>query len=319
MQRIIGIIAFTLFCVAAMAATETLTLKDGSTKTGEVSKSTFAKDGVMLKQDGRFTDRVKWKDLDKATVNRLANNPDARKFIPEEMIERPVEQIREEKRQARQITVRPLEVPLDRGEKPAAKTAALFASPVTLILLGLMFGLNIYAAYEIAIFKNRPAWLVCGFAVVAPILGNLAFYAIPAARIKSPEELDAEAAAVLAAQQPEEIASEQVYHEETPAEAEVVVSEFPPTINYTKGQFIFNRRFFESKLADFLKLERSDLEKDMVIIIRSARGEYQGTRLSKVEVNEIFLQVEQGEATMDVNIPYLEITEVILKHKDAPL
>ena len=91
----------------------------------------------------------------------------------------------------------------------------------------------------------------------------------------------------------------------------------PAAVVYARGQFTFNRRFFETKFAGFLKMVPGEAERDRVIHIKSARGEFIGQRLSKIEPNELFLQIRKGTATEDVMIPFTEVFEVTIKHKDA--
>ena len=86
---------------------------------------------------------------------------------------------------------------------------------------------------------------------------------------------------------------------------------------YARGQFTFNRRFFETKFAGFMKMVPGEAERDRVIHIKSARGEYTGHRISKVEPNEVYLQIRKGTATEDVMLPFNEIFEVTIKHKDT--
>ena len=91
----------------------------------------------------------------------------------------------------------------------------------------------------------------------------------------------------------------------------------PETITYPRGPFTFNSRFFETKFAGFLKMVPGEAERDKVIFIKSARGEYTGHRFSKVEPNEVFLQVRKGTATEDVMIPFSEIFEVQIKPRES--
>ena len=74
---------------------------------------------------------------------------------------------------------------------------------------------------------------------------------------------------------------------------------------------MFNRRFFENKFPGFFSLVRRDAEKHMLIIIKSARGEFEGHRISRITANELFVD---GSTTP---IPFIEILEVQLKHEDA--
>ena len=60
-----------------------------------------------------------------------------------------------------------------------------------------------------------------------------------------------------------------------------------------------------------------EAERDKVIYIKSARGEYTGHRFSKVEPNELYLQIKKGNATEEVMLPFSEIYEVQIKPRDA--
>ena len=53
------------------------------------------------------------------------------------------------------------------------------------------------------------------------------------------------------------------------------------------------------------------------IFIKSARGEYVGRRFSSIQANEVILQVQKGEATADVIIPFPEIFEVHVRPRTA--
>jgi hypothetical protein len=55
----------------------------------------------------------------------------------------------------------------------------------------------------------------------------------------------------------------------------------------------------------------------MVLVIKSARGQYVGERISRIASNDLHLQVRKGLASEEVAIPFTEIQEVQLKHKDA--
>jgi hypothetical protein len=86
---------------------------------------------------------------------------------------------------------------------------------------------------------------------------------------------------------------------------------------YKRGQFTFNRRFFETKFAGFLRMVPAEAEKDMVLQVRSGRGEHVGTRIARIMPNEIHLQVTKNGASAEVIIPFVEISEIIVRHKDA--
>jgi hypothetical protein len=80
---------------------------------------------------------------------------------------------------------------------------------------------------------------------------------------------------------------------------------------------LFGRRFFETKMAGFLRMVPSEAERDLMINIKSSRGEYVGNRISKLQPDDLTLQFHKGSASSDVTIPFTEIQEVTIKHKDA--
>src|SRR4029450_13135069 len=63
---------------------------------------------------------------------------------------------------------------------------------------------------------------------------------------------------------------------------------------FQRGQTTFNRRFFETKFAGFLRMVPGDAEGNKVIYVKSARGEHVGSRISRIQPNEICLQVIKG-------------------------
>lgn len=309
------------WAVITFAATETYKLEDGSTLTGEVTASTYNKDGVMVKMDdGKFSRRVPWKQISKETANHLyQTSKQAKPFIPQHLIEIPVEERKLVKREARKINI---SLPEDRLERPVVKSkmGALFGTPVILILAFLVYASNIYAGYELAVYKNRPVALICGLAAVLPILGNVIFYAIPAAPVKSQDDYEADAAAKAAAPAPEiALHSSSGKPEETPAEEQAIVSAYPPPTIYKRGQFIFNRRFFESKFNVFFKSTLDEADRDNVVIIRTSRGEFVGQRFARLAPNDITFVTGLGGSHQEVTIQFQEVSEIIIKHKDAPL
>ena len=94
-------------------------------------------------------------------------------------------------------------------------------------------------------------------------------------------------------------------------------SAIPETIVYQRGQFTFNRRFIETKFPGFFGVIRRDADRDMVLVIKCSRGEYIGQRISRIAANDLHLQVQRGHATEEIMIPFVEIKEIQVKHKDA--
>jgi hypothetical protein len=100
-------------------------------------------------------------------------------------------------------------------------------------------------------------------------------------------------------------------------EAAPAKAALPPSTTYQRGQFTFNRRFFETKFVNFFGVVRRDADKDMVLVIKSSRGQYIGQRISRIAANDLHLQVQHGPASEEVMIPFQEIQEIRVQHKDA--
>jgi hypothetical protein len=198
---------------------------------------------------------------------------------------------------------------------PRPASGGLTASPVMYLVFFLLYLANLYAAYEVGVYRQRNSALVCGLAAVVPVVTPLIFLCLPST-IEPPAEEEAPT---------EEAASEGVTTEAAdgeaaaaPAEAAAAAAAPEQQVTvYQRGQFTFNRRFFETKLAGFLKMVPGEAEKDMVLVVSSSRGVYTGTRLTRVSPNELTLHVVKGGASQDVMIPFGEISELKVQHKDT--
>ena len=92
--------------------------------------------------------------------------------------------------------------------------------------------------------------------------------------------------------------------------------DLPAPVVYQRGDFSFNRRFFETKLPGFFRVVLSPADKDLRIHIKAARGDFVGKRISRITPAELYLEVFKDSATADEMIPFVEIIEVQIRHKD---
>lgn len=315
MRRFILTLAVLLYSVFIVMGAQQITLKltDGTTISGEIGKSSFNSDGVALMQNGTYGRRVPYKKLSQESLKQLAENPMAQKYV--EML---IEFIPDDKPKEKPVPKKIEINPPPKIERPNSTSffGALFQSPVTLTLLILIYIANIYAGYEVAIFKNRQAILVSGVAAVFPILGLVLFLVLPSVPLKTAEELaEEEGAAEQQAEGPPTIA---LPKQATEQQEEQKEQGPPPMISFLRGQYIFNRRFFETKFAGFLRAVPGEEEKDKEIVFVTLRGTYIAKRLSKLTANEVFILVKKGDASEEIMIPFTEIREVHIKHQDVP-
>lgn len=313
-------------------------LADGQVLSGD--PISYNETGLIVRQsDGQPSTRTPWTQFTQESLKELAaeaKTPRYKAFI-EPFLEETVE--KETKR--KEIVIRTVEPPV----RPTGKTGlfAGFSSPIFLLMFVLIYAANIYAAYEIAFFKNFQPGLVCGVAAVAPWIGPIIFLCLPA----KPDPMFGQLyeAATPASDVAEEIpvqesAPAETHPEQVPGDSTQPTSQaqqqpghtsglhlaatpapatpsFPAPIVFHRGEFSFNRRFFETKLAGFFRVIPGEAEKDMVVVIKSLRGEFVGKRITRVTQAELYLQVFKDNATHDEMIPFTEVQEVSIRHKDA--
>jgi hypothetical protein len=305
-----------MFCVllatAAHAQTQSVTLHltDGQTVAGEVVQ--INENGILLRQaDGQPGSRIPWTKLSQADLKELQDNPKATKFV-----EPFIEVTQEDIMKKTEVEVKPF----PKLERPAGHSliGGLFGSVVGVFTVLILYAGNIYAAYEISVFRAQPVGLVCGVAAVAPLIGPIIFLSMPT-RLRHKEQplqpaveeyvAQDEAAAAIAAEQA--AATEQVA--QAPAQP---VGPPPPKV-FARGQFTFNRRFFETQLPGFFAVSRPEAEKDTVLTFKTTRGTFVVQRISRISANDITLQVQKGHASEDNIVPFIEVQEVQLQRQRA--
>ncbi|MCI0748682.1 MAG: hypothetical protein L0Y58_25015 [Verrucomicrobia subdivision 3 bacterium] len=309
---VLGVIVFSAWAQSAFA--QGYPLANGEVVSGEPIH--FNAQGVVFKRpDGTFTGRTAWTNFTVAALKQLGTNAKAKPFVDQFLDAEDDEP--EKAAAAQQLRT----TPVPRLERPNLKSGigALFSSPLSIVLVLLLYGANIYSAYEISVFRNYPRVLACGIAAVTPIIGPIIFLCLPTYVPAAEEAVEEYAVEHYAVQPHQAPAVEHAPHgagREGVAPAPAAPAGPPHTV-YKRGQTTFNRRFFETKLSNFLRVIPSDADKDMVLWVKSSRGEHTGTRIARVMPNELFLHVEKGGASQDIMIPFTEIAEVHVKHKDA--
>ena len=155
---------------------ETFEVADGQSLSGEAVS--FGENGVVIKlDDGSYADRIDWGKLTQDALRKLATNPKAAPFA-NAYIEPSSEESAAAAKHA-EIVIRTDYAKLGQSAKKSF-IGALFGSLIGVLCLLLIYGGNIYAAYEVSVFRNRPAALVCGVAAVLPIVGPIIFLCMPA-------------------------------------------------------------------------------------------------------------------------------------------
>ena len=310
-----------LFLAAALLAVPTaraatFTLNDGQSVTGD--PVSVNKDGVVFRVgEGQFSTRTSWTNFTQEALKLLVKDAKAKVFA-EELIEKDEpDPAQEAKKKALEIKIKEPER-LDRPN-PKAGLGSMFASPLALTLFLLMYAANIYAGWEIGLFRNYSPPLVAGIAAVAPVIGPVVFLCLPTKlKTAAEEEAPAEDAAVEYGDAVAGDAAAQQVSDAPPPPPPEAASKYPPTKTFRRGEFTFNRRFFETQLASFLRVVPTEADKDMVVFVKAVRGEFTCARIVRIQLNDVCLLVEKGGATQETVIPFTEIQVVQVRHKDAP-
>ena len=301
---------------ATIARSDTFQLTDGQTLTGDIVS--FNENGLTVRMpDGKYSDRTPWTKFSQDDLKKLGQNP---KITP--LVEPYIEISQAERIKKTEVEIKPV----NRLERPPPQSllGAMVSSSVGLFTLFLLYSANIYAAYEVSIFRAQPRALVCGLAAV-PLIGILSpiiFLCMPTRMDRNqppevPPEVTAAAAQVFSvpgsAPAEEPAGNLRISH----AAAGHAGGAVPAAQVFQRGAFTFNRRFFETKFAGFFGVIRRDAEKDMVLLVKTGKAEWVGQRITRIAANDLHLSVQKGAATEEVRVPFTDIQEVQLKHKDA--
>ena len=254
---------------------------------------------------GSYTN-IRWGRFSQDSLRELAKIKTAQPYASV-FIEVPSDRTAAVPKEKAEITLKPV----PRLDRPSG--GGLFSSPVMLFLFFMIYLGNIYAAYEISVFRQQPPALVCGLAAILPMIGPAIFLAMPTRRAaveEAPPEVIHTPVEDLPPPPPEDLPPPPP----TPEQTGPVI---PPPVVFQRGTSTFNRRFFETKMASFLRVVPSESDKDMVVFIQSSRGDYTGRRISKIGPADLSLLVQKGNASEEVLLPFNEINEVQIKHKDS--
>ncbi len=309
------ILGFWLGGLCLAAGVDTFALTDGTSLTGDVIS--YNDNGVVFRMDvDKYSNRVPWTKFSQEALQQLSKNPKIRP-LAEPFIETPPVQ------RTKKVVVKTANE-VSRLQLPprASLLGALFSSPVGLISLMLIYAANIFAGYEIAVVRARPIAMVMGLAVVLPILGPLIFLVLPVR----------EAPAEPAAMQP--MAASQTFAVPTSARPaapgiHIVDASWQgkaaaapgagagePQV-FQRGQFTFNRRFFETKFSGFFAVVRRESEKNLVLAIRTGRANLTVERITRITTNEMHVEIGTVGNKQEVLVSFAEIVEVQLKSRTA--
>lgn len=97
----------------------------------------------------------------------------------------------------------------------------------------------------------------------------------------------------------------------------IAAKETPAAQVFKRGQFTFNRRFFETKFAGFTQVSRSDADKQVDLVVKSAQGEFVVERILRIGTGDLDLEVIQVGMSQVILVAFADIQEITLKPKTA--
>jgi hypothetical protein len=282
-------------------------MADGAVITGELVAPN--EDGSVIRRaSGGLTSRIGWDRFAQETLIELANDPKLKDLV-EAYIDRPEEALEAERAE---IVVRDPPGRLQRPEKRPGFFAS-FSTPAGLFIVLVLLAANLYAAYEVSIFRNYPAAAVMGTSIILPVLGPILFLCMPTRDVvlegqyEAPQEVQNTGAQELAAAglSGSGLALSAAHKSSGGTQAQVT--------SYRRGEIEFNRQFFERTFPQFFRLTRSDSD-STVLSVRSSKGEVVAVRISRISSNEIGLITQKGH---EVQLRFADISEVTLRPKAA--
>jgi hypothetical protein len=313
-RRIIGLIFGFCFCGLLLAArADTFQLTDGTSLTGTIV--TVNDNGVMFHlSDDQYSDRIPWTKFTQDSLKEFSKDPKIKPLV-EPFIEIPLSE-RPKKEEIKVRDVSRLELPPN-----ASLFGALFSSSVGLVILLLIYAANIFAGFEIAVVRSRPIPLVMGVTAVLPILGPIIFLSLPEKTEAAPAAVQPAGETATFAVPGQQPAAEEIKivagSWQTGAPAAAAAAAQPEAQIFQRGQFTFNRRFFETKFSGFFGSMRRGAEKNLLFLVKTTRENLVVERVTRIAANDVHFEVEQGAARIEVMVPFADIQEIQLKPKPA--
>lgn len=263
----------------------------------------FTDEGVAFRLDiGGHSPHIRWAKFTQESLKELLKNPEGMKF-GEVFLDEP-----EEDPNARpaEPEIRPNPVENRVPRHTGVGFVEAWTTPGALFILLVLYGANLFAAFEIAHFRQRPAAVVCGVSALLPVIGPILFLSLPGAEDtveEAPPEMPDAPVPVPQGSRPPEMASAGGGLGLAKAAQAAAGGGAEPSV-YKRGDFTFNRRFVETKFASFFSLIAKD---NLVLVIRTNKNEFVAKRVSRISTNEMHVQLLRGNT--EQMVPFADILE----------
>ena len=97
------------------------------------------------------------------------------------------------------------------------------------------------------------------------------------------------------------------------AQQEAATGAFTPKV-FNRGEVMINRRFVETQFSGFFRMVPLESERDLVLVVKTAKQEFVGKRISRITAGEFYLvTIQSGQ---EVSISFGEVAQITIQHKD---
>ncbi|MBI1842759.1 MAG: hypothetical protein HYR88_18110 [Verrucomicrobia bacterium] len=310
-------IHFWLTCAFLIAGSltsvaESYKLLDGQAVEGPPMNAT--KEGIAFRDSsGSQGPRIHFTNFTQQALLELAKHPKVKRPLIEQyleiVVEEPTNKVGRPKVELR---------PFDHLQRPDPKggLSQISTSSIGLFFLFLLFVGNLYSAYEVGVFRNYSPYLVMGIAFVAPLLTQVIFLCLPTYVPKSAgEEIDATAAHVPTFAAAGGGPSSGPAGGAAGAGGGAAGGGTAPAVlpHFKRGEYTFNKRFFETKMSGFFGIRPTEAEKGFQFQVKCNRGQLVCNRVVRVTPAEVTLQVLRGATIEEMSVPFTEILDIQIK------
>lgn len=305
MRKILLVFSLLLvFAFVTAARAVTVTMTDGSSFTGDIVK--FDDNSLLLRLDDSYTNLM-WGRFSQDSLKQLAaSNRKIAPLVSVFIIPEP------SKHPARaEIHVQPVK----RLALPAHPSllGGMFGSALGLLILLAIYAANLYAAYEVSIIRARPAPQVVVLSAVLPVIAPIIFLWMPMKQEAPPEE-ELEPLAPAPPAEPGDGTPAPATQDIQVVDAAWKEEEKKPEPQvFARGKFTFNKRFLETKFADYVGTPKGEATK-YSMELKTPKVQTGVERITMVTATEvIFETVQHGQMT----VPFSDIQEIKLIPKPA--
>jgi hypothetical protein len=292
-------LGFCIFAAVAGLRAETVTLVDGASLSGDVLR--FDDQGLMLRlPDNNYTN-LEWSQFSQDSLKELSQNPKIARIV-----EPFIEPSEPEHQAQAPITVNPVSR-LDRPAHPSV-IGGLVESPVGLFILLVLYAANLFAAFEISLFKLRKPAEVMGLSAILPIIGPIIFLVLAEKQAPAAQEEPTEAVMAPAGT----VGNPQAEVAIVEATNKVEEKKLEPQV-FARGKFTFNKRFVETKFAGYIGEPKGEAL-TFSMELKTAKEKFTVSGILQVTMTEVVLMAVPSR---QVTVLLTDIQEVKLIPKAA--